>query len=195
MSEFEIIKVGRLPRFVNIGENPKRITKNSGWIGHRQWRGCIRYGFISAGQGLRYSQPLEELKVNDYIAAYITGEGYVGIGKVTKESTSIKNFYFDNFTLKDFKIEQDIIDDKSITTQQVEGLPDIRKTLFRNSSNPQKSEYAVKVEWIKVEERKNAFWRKNFGLFASRLTQCSLDGQPKTNKFLEDCFKIKFQII
>jgi hypothetical protein len=191
----EIIKVKRLPRFVNIGENPRRIPKNSGWIGHRQWKGCIKYGFTSAGQGIIYSQPLEELKVGDYIAAFITGEGYVGVGKVINESIEIKNFLFNNLKLNQLKIEQKIIEDNFVTNQPVEELPYIRKTLFRNANNKQKSEYVIRVEWLKVVERPDAFWKKNFGLYASRRTQCSLENQPTTIEFIEDSFKVKFQLI
>lgn len=195
MPETKIISVKRLPRFLNVGENPKHIPKDSGWIGHRQWKGCIRYGFISAGQGVRYSQPLQELKAGDYIAAYITGEGYVGIGEIKNVSIAIKNFEFDNLKFKDFKIEKTIVDNNSKTSQPVEELTDIRKTLFRNCLDQKKTEYAVKIDWVKVVDREHAFWRKNFGLFASRLTQCSLDNQPKTIDFIEECFKVKFQLV
>lgn len=191
----EIIKVNRLPRFVNIGEDPKRIPKNSAWMGHRQWKGCTEYGFTSAGQGIIYSGPLEKLVVGDYIAGFITGEGYVGIGKVLEESIPIKDFAFGNFKFNQLKIEQNIIDDIFVTKQTVEELPFIRKTLFRNANNNSKCEYVVSVEWLKSVERKNAYWQTNAGLYASRQTQCSLENQATTIQFIEEKFKVKFQVI
>ncbi len=194
MYEIEVLKVKRPPRFVNVGEDPRTKPKNAGWIGHRQWRGCLKYNFISAGQGLCYSSPLENLEIGDYIAAYITGEGYVGIGIVTKKSIIIRDFRFGTLTLQDFNIDQRIIDGTLENNEYVTELDSIKKTLFRNAFSVEKSDYAVEVNWIKYVTRENAKWKKNADLFASRLTQCSLEKQPITIKFLEDSFNIRFQI-
>ena len=96
--------------------------------------------------------------------------------------------------MRDFNIDQQIINDNRITDELVEELSCVRKTLFTNAFNQIKTEYAVKINWLKVVERDNAFWKPNCGLFASRLTQCSLEGQPTTIKFIETCFNIKFEI-
>jgi hypothetical protein len=61
--------------FVNAGEGP-----------HRNWNDNIQYGYISAGQGEKYSRPLRHLKVGDRIFAYMKGLGYVGYGEVTNEA-------------------------------------------------------------------------------------------------------------
>lgn len=158
-------------RFVNVGEDPPKPKPGSGWIGRRQWKSCITYSFLSAGQGTFYSKPLKSLQVGDIIAAYITGEGYVGIGKILKTAVPIKNFMHDGKFLKE--------------------LQNLKTSLFDNSDN-EKSEFVVKVQWIKTVQKEKAYWKKNSGLFASRLTQCTLEKQPKTLKFIEDCFRIKF---
>ena len=71
-------------RFMNVGEAPPNPGPE--WTYSRQWNACIEYGFMSAGQGLVYSQPLLNIKVKDVIAAYITGCGYVGSWHCDRES-------------------------------------------------------------------------------------------------------------
>jgi hypothetical protein len=61
--------------FVNVGEGP-----------HRNWDDNVQYGYIGAGQGEKYSRPLQHLKMGDRIFAYMRGLGYVGYGEVTKEA-------------------------------------------------------------------------------------------------------------
>jgi hypothetical protein len=48
--------------FVNVGKGP-----------HRNWADNVRYGYIGAGQGPKYSQPLKKLKQGDTILAYMKG--------------------------------------------------------------------------------------------------------------------------
>lgn len=74
--------------FVNVGE------------GHnRTWEDNVRYGFIGAGQGEKYSKPLKHLREGDPIFAYLKGEGYVGFGHVTSEAQMIREFEVDGTPL------------------------------------------------------------------------------------------------
>jgi len=161
------IQVPRSISFVNVGHftpSPKRV-------GRRRWNACIEYGFLSAGQGRKYSKPFEKLAIGDIIAAFITDEGYVGVGKVLNTAVPINNFLYNGKTLR--------------------GLPYINERLFDNSEN-ENSEYVIRVDWLKTVDIKNAFWKKNYGLFANQLTRCSLENQPTTIKFLEECFHVEF---
>ncbi|GAG38062.1 unnamed protein product, partial [marine sediment metagenome] len=67
--------------FVNVGEGP-----------HRNWEDNIKYDFIGAGQGPKYSRPLKKLSIGNRLFAYMKGLGYVGYGEVTKEASMIKDF-------------------------------------------------------------------------------------------------------
>lgn len=173
MCDIQVIEI-HIPRFisfVNVGEDPPNPPPGSGWIGRRQWSACIEHGFISAGQNPIYSKQLARLEKNDIIATFITGHGYVGIGRVLGTSVPIERFIVNGITLK--------------------GLSYVKDTLFENAEN-ENSEYLIRVEWIKTVERKNAYWIKNYGLFANPSIQSSLRKQTTTVKFLEESFQVRF---
>ena len=183
------IKTIRPLRFVNIGEDPPYANPPI-WIGRRNWEACLLYNFISAGQGIRYSQPLTKLIVGDIVAAYKTGHGYVGIGRVLSEAIPIKDFKFKDYTLKDLDIDIEIINGPEIITyEEIKELRPLRKSIFQNAYN-NKTEYAVQIEWIKTVDKSKKFWQR--GLFASRLTQCTLENQLGTINFLQSVFDVVF---
>lgn len=177
-------------RFVNVGEDPPRPKPN--WVGRRQWNACVEYNFVSAGQELIYNQPLLNLQVDDVIAAFITGRGYVGIGIVQEPAIDIKDFYFKDKKLADLNIDKGYINGTLTDNKTVDGLDYLRKTIFCNADNP-KTEYAVKINWLKSVDRKDAFWKKKFGLFANPSIQSNLKEQTITINFLQECFGVKFQ--
>ena len=51
-----------------------------------------KFGFVSAGQGRKYSLPLHRLQVGAKIYAYMAGLGFVGFGEVTKPAQMIRDF-------------------------------------------------------------------------------------------------------
>jgi hypothetical protein len=165
------INVTRDIKFVNVGEDPPRPKPGKRRVGTRQWNACAEYGFISAGQGKKYNRPLLNLKLNDIIAGYITGHGYVGLGVVAEEAVRIKDFLYNGKSLS--------------------GLPYIKESLFENADN-EKSEFVVRIKWLKTVDKKDAYWEKNAGLFAYRGIESTLKEQPKTILFLEKCFDVKF---
>ena len=171
------IYVPRFLSFVNVGEDPPHPLPGAGWVKRRHWKDCGTYNFISAGQARKYSEQLERLYKDDIITAYITGCGYVGIGKVTsKTALPIRKFLYNG-------------------VRTLYGLVD--EKLFDNSEpingqeNP-KSEYVVGVEWIEKVSKEKAYWKKKDGLFASRLIQCTLENQPHTIEFLKESFDVRF---
>lgn len=188
----EEIVIKRDIRFVNVGEMPPHPKPGSGWVERRQWKACIECGFLSAGQALIYNRPLLKLKVDDVVAAYITGAGYVGIGTVEEEAKEIRNFKFNGRTVADFDIDKRIINGTLVNDEVVEGYKYLRKSLFCNSDN-EKSEYAVGILWKKVVGKEAAYWERNSGLFAKPVIQCTLRAQRTTIKFLEKKFGVKFK--
>lgn len=147
--------------YVNIGEGI-----------HRCWKDCKNYGFLSAGQDEKWSNPIRTLEPGDIIAAYLKGNGYVGIGRVREKAARVNEFKIDGKLLNQF----DLL------------IPNI----FENSEN-EKSEYLVGIEWLKSVDKKDAKWKPKSGLFTTQLIKASLQGQPKTIEFLEKEFNFKIE--
>src|ERR1017187_7937254 len=77
--------------FVNIGmddANCKPVDEAGGG-NIRHWVHCVRYGYVAAGGGPKYSRPLKKLEIGAEIMAYQAGKGYVGYGVVTSTAQPI----------------------------------------------------------------------------------------------------------
>jgi hypothetical protein len=144
--------------FVNIGESL-----------HRNWDDNVRYGYIGAGQGYKYSRALKRLRIGDKIFAYMKGLGYVGYGEVIREASMVKDFFVES--------EQKTLLELPLKAPQAS----------ENSDSPDLSEWAVGIKWIKTFAREEA---KTFkGAFAKQHIACELR-QPETVVFLEKEFGI-----
>lgn len=144
---------------------------------HRCWDDCKSYGFLSAGQDKKYSKYFNVFKKGDIVIAYFNHSkirGYVGIGRVIDETKKINDFLYNGLKLNQVTLKQDKI--------------------FTNSEND-KSEYLVKVEWIKTVDIKDAKWNKKIGLFTNPRVVASLEFEKQkiTKEFLEKEFDIKFR--
>jgi uncharacterized protein len=139
---------------------------------HRCWDDCHKLGFLSAGQHRKWSDPIRTLEVGDVVVAYLKNKGYVGIGRVIAKAIPVNDFKVNGKSLRQFDLK----------------IPNI----FENSDN-EKSEFPVKIEWIKSVDESAAKWEKKSSLFTSQLVKASLQGQPKTIEFLENQFGIKFR--
>lgn len=136
---------------------------------HRNWDDNRRYGFISAGQGAKYSQFLKRLKVSDKLFAYMKGLGYVGYGEVTREAVMIKDFF----------VERE--------SKLLLELPLQAKRADEHSDDPELSQWAVGVKWIRSYSAEEA---KRFkGVFANQNVVCELK-HSETVEFLEREFGI-----
>lgn len=140
--------------FVNVGEGP-----------HRTWADNRNYGFISAGQGEKYSKPLKKLSTGDEIFAYFKGKGYVGYGLVTLESEPIKNVSIDGKPLLE--------------------LPLNAPRAAENADDLKNSEWVVRVDWKKTFPAQEAQTFK--GVFANQNIVCKLR-DPDTVTFLRQRF-------
>jgi hypothetical protein len=144
--------------FVNVGEGK-----------HRNWDDNRRYGYMGAGQGMKYSRGLKRLKVGDGIFAYMKGLGYVGYGEVIQEAVMIKDFF----------VEKE--------SKQLLELSLKAPSADENNDNPELSEWVIGVKWLKSYPREEA---KTFkGVFANQNVVCELR-QPETVEFLEREFEI-----
>ena len=145
--------------YLNVGEGQ-----------HRSWNDCKKYGFMAAGNGRQYSDSLKKLSPGDIVAAYVTGRGFVGIGKVTKEAVKAIDFRHKNRSLQKLDLEC--------------------RGIFENTHDDERGEYLITVEWIKVVSKEEAFFKRNVGLYTPQKVRASLANQPKTLAFIESSFDI-----
>ena len=147
--------------YVNVGEGNNRC-----------WEDCRQFGYMSAGQHPKYSDPIRTLEIGDIVAAYLKRYGYVGIGRVTKKAVRANSFKINGKLLSRYNLK----------------MPNI----YTNADN-ENSEFMVKVDWIKSVDRKDAKWKSKSKLFSSQLIKASLENQQRTVDFLESEFEIDFK--
>ena len=146
---------------VNVGEGQ-----------HRCWADSVRYGFLSAGQGRKFSEQLDGLQPGDVVVAYLNKHGYVGVGTVEKPAVRVKDFCWKGKPLNKRGLQQ--------------------PNIFENSDDVDNSEYLVTVFWKKTVSVELAKWKPRAGLFSTRLVRASLANQTKTLRFLESEFGTRF---
>lgn len=146
--------------YVNVGEGETRC-----------WEDCKNFGFLSAGQAPKWSEPLRTLNPGDIVVAYLKTKGYVGIGRVIEKAKRALDFKFEGKSLKSQNLKQ--------------------PGIFKNADN-ENSEYLLKVEWIKSVPANQAKWKAHSGLYNSQLIKASLEKQIETIKFLEEEFEVSF---
>lgn len=145
--------------YVNVGEGP-----------HRNWDDCLKFGFLSAGQGAKWKDQLLDIVQGDVLVAYLARHGFVGVGKVLRPACRYSEFHRKGRLLHEFGLRA--------------------PKMWENSENPEKSEYVIEVSWVKAVSRDRAKWRKRSGLFTTQLVRASLAGQPQTLQFVEKEFGV-----
>lgn len=147
--------------YVNVGE------------GHcRNWDDCRKYGFISAGQGIKYSNAIKKLTEGNLIFAYMKGLGYVGFGEVLKPAVMVRDFVVE-------KKNKKLLD-----------LPLTAPGLADNKDDPDMADWAVAVKWKKTFNREEA---KSFhNIFANQNIVCLLR-DTATVDFLKKQFEVSGQ--
>lgn len=136
--------------------NGRDFFVNFGHGETRSWDDARRYGFIAAGGGKAYSQPLENLFPGARIFVNIPGTGYVGVGEVTGTATPVAEFEIEIDGSKVPILEADLEN----------------PAIGARSDDPEKTEKLVAVHWIKDVPQSEAYWEK--GLFATPHIACRL---------------------
>jgi hypothetical protein len=133
--------------------NPKTDWNGEFYVsfGHhdrRDWEDARRYGFISAGGGLWYSNTLDYLEPGSRVWVNIPGGvGYVGVGEVTGKKTRVDQFKVPGPGGSMIPIIE----------------ADLRaKDMGEEMNNPEKAEYLVPVRWIKTVPIAEAVKEKGF---------------------------------
>ena len=145
--------------YYNIGEGP-----------NRNWDDYMQFGFISAGQGIRWRDAMLSFNKGDVVAAYLKGRGFVGVGQLTSEAKPIS---------------QVSINGKPLLNHELRC-----KKMADNVSSKDLCEYVATVKWIKAVDRANAKMKRKSGIYTTTHVRASLDGQPATIAFLEEAFGI-----
>lgn len=134
---------------------------------HRSWEDCQKYGFVSAGQGRWYSNTLQLLAPGARFFACIPKKGYVGVGVVKEPAVQVH----------DFKVVVNGVE------KPILEAPLKAQKMDENADDPDKSEYLVRVEWLKTVPIERAIWEK--GMFANQNSACKLRSNFTIEKLTE----------
>ena len=137
---------------------------------HRSWSDCKRLGFISAGQGKRWSDAIRAFREGDVIAAYLKGSGFVGIGRIIQKAMPIREVSIQQIPLAKHSLHC--------------------KNMSDNIESNELCEYVALVKWDVAVEPSEAKWQKKSGLYTTQLVRASLEDQKETRRFLEKEFAI-----
>ena len=140
----------------------------------RSWIDCKKYGFLSAGGGKVFGKQIQSFYRGDVVVAYLSGNGYVGVGIVIERAVMAKNFRINDKKLG----ELDLVS---------------KRMMEKNADNPEKAEYLVKVAWKATCDANKAKWIKNKRLFVSRMAKASLQNQKETIDFISSAFNINLE--
>jgi hypothetical protein len=147
--------------YVSFGESQDPVHDR------RRWEDAIKYGFISAGGRRWFSRTLEQLFPGARVFVCIPKTGYVGVGTVTETSQRVS----------DFKVE---VDGRTVPILEA---PLAATKMDKGADEPERSEYLVRVDWIKTLPRDQAIWEK--GMFANQNSAAKLRHQFTLERLTE----------
>jgi hypothetical protein len=101
---------------------------------HRDWEDAVRYGFVSAGYGVKYRDAMLRLQPKNRIWVNVPGSGYVGVGVV--EATAVP--------VDQFQVTNDKGERVPITK-----APHKATHIDESVGDVDNVEYIVKVQWLK----------------------------------------------
>ena len=111
------------------------------------------------------------LQTGDIVVAYLSKHGYVGVGRVLAEAVPAREFRIGKTPLAKLRLKA--------------------PKILHDSDDLEQCEYVMRIEWLVAKKREDALWKS--GLFTTQLVRASLDNQPKTLRFIEDNWKIRFE--
>lgn len=127
---------------------------------NRSWDDAREYGFVSAGHGdanRTYSKQLDQLRSGHRVFARAPGEGYIGVGNVTREATPVK----------DYMTTTGDGDETPILEADLDA-----EAMGENKDDLNRCEYLVGVDWIETRDIEDAYWEK--GMWFYRHTACPI---------------------
>jgi len=142
---------------------------------YRNWDDYVKFGFISAGRGIKWRDAMLGFNPGDVFAAYLKRHGFVGIGIIKAPAQMIR----------DVKIRGKALLSLSLKCKQ----------MGHSNSSKERSEYVCLVKWIKAVPREQAKWTSSPKLYTTTHVRASLDGQPDTIAYLEEQFNVNIREI
>jgi hypothetical protein len=118
----------------------------------RDWEDARQYGYVSAGGKPRWSKPLFRLQPGHRVFVHLPQHGYVGVGEVLESARQITDFEVDT-------------NGRRIPILQV---PLRTKQIKNHSTDPNRAEYFVRVQWERAVSREEGYWEPGF--FFTRTT-------------------------
>ena len=144
--------------FVNVGHTSDPDDR-------RSWNDNRKFGFMSAGGGMKYARLIKNVIEGEFVYAYLNQSGYVGFGEVISAAVPIDEFRLpDGSRLNPGQLEQ--------------------PRLFDNAGDLENCEYLIGVKWLStrnVGDGVKAPWH-------SVMTACALN-QPATLEYLQGAFE------
>ncbi|OFW02104.1 MAG: hypothetical protein A3I61_03770 [Acidobacteria bacterium RIFCSPLOWO2_02_FULL_68_18] len=119
----------------------------------RSWEDAVKYGFISGGGGEFYVRTLSLLSPGDRVWVNVPGEGYVGVGEVTKPVVRIDQFLVPGPGGRDVPITE---------------VPLKGPRIVESLKTAEVPEHLVGVRWLASVPRNKAIKEK--GLFGNQNT-------------------------
>jgi hypothetical protein len=142
--------------------------------GGRNWEEARKYGFISGGGGLFYSQTLSMLTPKDRFWVNIPGgTGYVGVGQVVEAVQPVEKFMVPG------------PNGKTVPITSIRGLHIAKGG--KSTTDVETAEYVVRVKWLKTVSEKEAV--KERGFFGVQHTVA----RPKNPKWAHTVERLKLR--
>ena len=116
-------------------------------FGGRSWEDALKYGFISGGGGNFYIRTLSLLSPGDRVWVNIPGQGYVGVGEVTRPVVRVDQFMVPGPDGQETPITKMPLQDPRIA---------------EHPEDTDKAEHLVGVRWIKTVSAEQAIKEKGF---------------------------------
>lgn len=142
---------------------------------HRNWDDYKAFGFISAGQGIRWRDAMLGFEKGDVVAAYLKNHGFVGVGILTDRAKPIREVTIKGKPLLSHNLRCQRMAD--------------------HAESDDLCEYVAPTKWVSAVEREQAKWKTKVGLYTTTHVRASLDGQPKTIAFLEREFGVNVRAL
>jgi hypothetical protein len=130
----------------------------------RSWDDARKYGYVSAGGGGRWSNPLFRLGPGARVFVHLPHHGYVAVGQVVAQPVAIGEF-----TVVVDGHEQPLLD-----------VPLQNENVKEDADDPERAEYLVRVEWERAVPANQAYWERGF--FSRRGTTAIELRDPETSR-------------
>jgi hypothetical protein len=130
----------------------------------RSWEDARKWGYVSAGGGIRWSKPLERLQPGARVFVHLPHHGYAGVGRVVAPPVPISDFIV-------------AVDQREVPLLRI---PLTNEGIKQDADDPEHAEYLVRVQWEWTVPADQGYWDRGF--FSRRVTATELRDPETTRK-------------